>query len=94
MITSVQRLLLAFIDDTATQSPTRESVDRRTRDKVVIMSVLREQLLLLIGGVTSSESGEFLVALFADRWHHNRSEGLAFILVQPGSQMRIELATP
>ncbi|GFX91278.1 hypothetical protein TNCV_1246931 [Trichonephila clavipes] len=39
MITLVLRLLLAYIDTTATHSPTSESVDRRTNIIVVMASV-------------------------------------------------------
>ncbi|GFT41266.1 hypothetical protein TNCV_1613861 [Trichonephila clavipes] len=40
MITSVRRLLLAYVDDNAKHSPTSESVDSQTNDIVVMESII------------------------------------------------------
>ncbi|GFX75116.1 hypothetical protein TNCV_3170431 [Trichonephila clavipes] len=57
MITSVRRLLLVYIEDIVTHSPTSESVDRRTNDVVVMASVLRAAVVVnwrsCVKGVTT-----------------------------------------
>ncbi|GFX61654.1 hypothetical protein TNCV_2590971 [Trichonephila clavipes] len=50
MITLVRRILLTYLDDTDTHSPTSELVDKRTNDIVVIAS---GHMLVLIGRVAS-----------------------------------------
>ncbi|GFX18945.1 uncharacterized protein TNCV_322501 [Trichonephila clavipes] len=70
MITLVRRVLLAYVEDTATHSPTSESVSRRTNDIVVMARVL-----LIIGGVASSESNDICCV----KWRYDRSIGCAFL---------------